>query len=51
LSAGGWRVRWRPASGTTGVFTLIAVATLVVVIVIGAMGPRTTRQRLQALAR
>lgn len=37
-------------AGTPGVFTLIAAAMLVVVIVIAAMGPRTTMQRLEAVS-
>jgi hypothetical protein len=39
------------ASGTTGVFTLIAAAMAVVVIVIWTMGPKTTQHRLEELAR
>jgi MFS transporter, putative metabolite:H+ symporter len=37
-------------AGTPGVFTLIAAAMLVVMIVIAAMGPRTSMQRLEAVS-
>ena len=37
--------------GTTGVFTFIAGAMVVVFIVIGGFGPATTRRRLEAIAR
>ena len=36
--------------GTTGVFSFIAAAMVVVFIVIGAFGPATTRRRLEAIA-
>jgi len=36
--------------GTTGVFSFIAVAMVIVFIVIGGFGPRTTRRRLEAIA-
>jgi MFS transporter, putative metabolite:H+ symporter len=37
--------------GTTGVFLFIAGAMMIVFVVIGAMGPRTTRLRLEAISR
>jgi len=36
--------------GTTGVFLFIAGAMIVVFAVIGAMGPRTTRLRLEEIS-
>ena len=36
--------------GTTGVFSFIAVAMVIVFIVIGGFGPATTRRRLEAIA-
>jgi putative MFS transporter len=36
--------------GTTGVFSFIAAAMVVVFVVIGAFGPTTTRRRLEAIA-
>jgi putative MFS transporter len=36
--------------GTTGVFTFIAAAMVIVSVVIGAFGPATTRRRLEAIA-
>ena len=36
--------------GTTGVFSFIAAAMVVVFVVIGAFGPATTRRRLEAIA-
>jgi putative MFS transporter len=51
IFVGFWIAALLRAHGTAGVFTLIAAAMLVVVIVIGAMGPRTTMQRLEALSR
>jgi putative MFS transporter len=36
--------------GTTGVFSFIAAAMVVVFVVIGAFGPETTRRRLEAIA-
>lgn len=37
--------------GNTGVFTFIALCMLVVFVAIGGFGPRTTRQRLEQIAR
>jgi MFS transporter, putative metabolite:H+ symporter len=36
--------------GTTGVFSFIAAAMMVVFVVVGAFGPATTRRRLEAIA-
>lgn len=36
--------------GTSGVFVFIAVAMLIVFVVIGGFGPRTSRQRLEAIS-
>jgi MFS transporter, putative metabolite:H+ symporter len=36
--------------GTTGVFVFIALAMLVVFVVIGGFGPRTSRLRLEAIS-
>jgi putative MFS transporter len=36
--------------GTTGVFTFIAAAMLIVFAVIGGFGPRTSRMRLEAIS-
>ena len=37
--------------GSTGVFTFIALCMLVVFVVVGGFGPRSSRQRLEAIAR
>jgi MFS transporter, putative metabolite:H+ symporter len=38
-------------SGTTGVFIFIACSMLMVFVLVGALGPRTTRRRLEEIAR
>jgi putative MFS transporter len=50
IFVGFWIAALLRSHGTTGVFMLIAAAMLAVVLVIGAMGPRTTMQRLEALS-
>lgn len=50
IFVGFWIAALLRSHGTLGVFTLIAAAMLAVVAVIGAMGPRTNMQRLEALS-
>jgi putative MFS transporter len=51
IFVGFWIAAILKTAGTTGVFTLIAAAMLVVVVVIGTMGPLTSGRRLEALSR
>jgi putative MFS transporter len=50
IFVGFWIAALLKTSGTVGVFTLIAAAMLVVVIVIGLMGPKTNLRRLEAVS-